>query len=710
MRRLLGLKDSTNTPSSHTKGKERQRDSTSASISLPNPSSSHTPMEVHVSTEVHSAPDRLGFHPLSSKASLASSSPASSDSRPLPPEIHVPTHPYPYWQGYTHTPSSSSQSSLESPMTPSHVSWLSSGVANAPGNYNAANGLTSPAIVPQSSAEPSSTSHSFIQGRSSPSPNFPPPPPTNPPPNLVTRPKLLHPTKSSHSLRVPVQEFFNQQLSPIVEQDYLSPEKRPVSLPSSSHEGAGSRSSTTRTVRTSTAMTPVSPVGDGIGTATVTPVSPVPMTPVLVGARGTPSTPQMQAQTPVTPSCPGGVVPFARLKEEEGNDSPRPSPVSTFILRPLNRSISLSSTRTHQTSASSVTPPVIPPLDLRPEFKGQGFLTTPTSLHSRGLLDVVARDDDDSVSDRRESFVTAHTGAGRESRYSLGQDEVFVDAEEGFRRDSTGTIQQFDSRLLEDDADTPSTPLPQPIPQDTLKPVKPPVTRTSDHHPHPNSYPHPHRPTPSPTLHPSRLGVTAPSLQDLGSSISTSSSFIDRRFAPSSLYLPPTSERDSAHKAGSKWALHLERVDTIQALFWLGFIAPWCWLIGGWLITAKPPPRRYPSGSGYDGYHSSLGGGGSSLPLWTNTKSVQSFDSMRMHHGYPFMAPSVLTLMPPPPPPYQSQRAAVVLTPKSVGLGRRGTRNPWVRRCRIAAVTSGVLILVAFLVALVVAATSHSIA
>jgi hypothetical protein len=403
-----------------------------------------------------------------------------------------------------------------------------------------------------------------------------------------------------------------------------------------------------------------------------------------------------------------------------------PSPVSTFILRPLNRSISLSSTRTHQTSASAATPPVIPPLDLKPEFKGQAFLTTPTSLNSPRLLDIVTHDDD-SVSDKRESFITARTGAGRESKYSLGQEEIFVDAEDGFRRDSEGTVHQFDSRLLEDTADTPPTPLPQPIPQ-----VKPPIPARTIMHPRSASlssssppsynYPpgphssdnhlqhisHPHRPIPPPTMHPSRLGLSAPSLQDLGTSISTSSSFIDRRFAPSSLYLPPASERESAHKAGARWTLHLERVDTIQALFWLGFIAPWCWLIGGWLISAKPPSRGHDSGSGYgNGYHNGLGGGGSSLPLWTNTsKSMQSFDTMRMHHGYPFVAPSVSSLTP-PPPPYQSQRAMVALTPKPVGLGRRGVKNPWVRRCRIAAVTSGVLIAVAFLVALVVAATSQ---
>lgn len=332
MRRLLGLKDSTNTPSVNTKGKERQRDSTFASAS----SSSRTPMEVHVDTEVHSAPDRQGFQPLASTATPPSPSPASSDSRPLPPEIRVPTHPYPYWQGYTHTPSSSSQSSLDSPMTPSHVSWLN--LANAPGNPDAAsNGsntnlsLTNPAFVPQPSAGPSS---SLVQGRSSPSPHFPPPPPTNPPPNISTRPKLLHPTKSTHSLRVPVQEFFNQQLSPIVEQDYLSPEKRPISLPSSSHEGGGSRSSTAHTARTSAGiMTPVSPGSDGIGAATMTPVSPVPITPVLVNARGTPPTPQTQVQTPVTPSHLGGVVPFSRRKEEDGGDSPRKNSSSILFCR-----------------------------------------------------------------------------------------------------------------------------------------------------------------------------------------------------------------------------------------------------------------------------------------------------------------------------------------------------------------------------------------
>lgn len=398
-----------------------------------------------------------------------------------------------------------------------------------------------------------------------------------------------------------------------------------------------------------------------------------------------------------------------------------PSPVSTFILRPLNRSISLSSTRTHQSSGSATTPPVIPPLDLKPEFRGQTFLTTPTTPH--GLLDVCPRDDD-SVSDRRESFVTARTGQGRESKYSLGQDEVFVDAEEGFIRDSDGTIHPFDFRLLDDTLNSPARPEPEPIPQNISEPVKPPIPARTTMPPRsssgvfslPPSYNHPsssqssdnhRRLTPPPTIHPSRLGVSAPSLHELGASTSASSSFIDRRFAASSLYLTPASERESARKAGNRW--RPEHVDTARVLFWLGFIMPWCWLFGGWLVSPKPPLHGQSLESGNSkGSRKGLEGGQTSfVPLVANrNKSVYSLDTAKMQHGYPFVAPSVLSLAP-PPPPYQSQRTVVVLTPKPVEWDRRGAVNPYVRRCRIAAVTSGILVLMAFVVAIVMVGLRH---
>jgi len=70
---------------------------------------------------------------------------------------------------------------------------------------------------------------------------------------------------------------------------------------------------------------------------------------------------------------------------------------------------------------------------------------------------------------------------------------------------------------------------------------------------------------------------------------------------------------------------------------------------------------------------------------------VQRIDSVKMKHGYPFVAPSVTSLAP-------VSYSRVVLTPKPLNP----PKNPWVRRCRIAAVTSGVIIVVAFVITLIV--------
>lgn len=298
------------------------------------------------------------------------------------------------------------------------------------------------------------------------------------------------------------------------------------------------------------------------------------------------------------------------------------SPISNFISRPLNRSISLSSTRTHQSSGSVSTPPVIPPLDLRPSFPGPHFpATTPTSL--RGYVDGF---DGESSSDRRDSFITAKTG-NRASRYSSTQQDHFVDAESG---PSTPRSSQEGGR-------------PQPPPPVLLPP------------------------TPQ---------------QSLTSLPSASSSFIDKRFADSELYLGSAAERDNARNAGKQWAPQAgSRWDTIKVLFWIGFIAPWCWLIGGWLIEPRRPAA-----------YNSRAQGGPLLPLWTGKgKSVERIHSIKMQHGYPFVAPSATSLTP-------ASYSRVVLTPKPVNP----PRNPWVRRCRIAAVTSGVIIIVVFVITLIV--------
>ncbi|KAL4071767.1 hypothetical protein J3A83DRAFT_2905358 [Scleroderma citrinum] len=281
MRRILGSKTVS------AKGKQRQQDPEAQSYDTYDTSASMTtPMEVLVEREVHSSThdDQESTQPLSSSSTLVPPSPSGSARKQLPPGIRVPSNPYPYW--HHHTPSSSSQSSLESPITPSHVSWLGGSTTN-PAGPSTPPGTSTPSPTPASAPTP---------GRSSPNLFFPPPPITAPPANAG---RSKPPTKSSHTLRAPVQEFCGQ-LSPIVEQDYMSPEKRPVSLPSSSHEGSGTRSSVTQPM-----MTPISP-------SAITPVSPLPMNPIFSLAGGA-------VPTPAGPSY-GGLV---KRKEEENTDSPR---------------------------------------------------------------------------------------------------------------------------------------------------------------------------------------------------------------------------------------------------------------------------------------------------------------------------------------------------------------------------------------------------
>ncbi|KAI6041520.1 hypothetical protein EDC04DRAFT_3139664 [Pisolithus marmoratus] len=616
MRRFLGSR------AAPAKGKERQRSPEDQATFSTNS------MEVLVQRDVYTSEDQNSSQPLSSTSTLVPPSSPGSAERQLPPGIRVPTHPYPYWH---HHMASSSQSSLESPVTPSHVSWLS-GSNSSPAGPSTPTGMSNPTPAP-ALATPAA-------GRSSPNLFFPPPPATAPPPN-AGRSKPIYPVKSTHSLRVPVQEFCGQPLSPIVEQDYMSPEKRPVSLPGTSPDGSGARTSTTQTM-----MTPIS-------TSAPTPVTPMPLNPVFSLAGGS---------EPIAPGpAYGGLVPFAKKKDEENGDSPRPSPsFSTFLSRPLNRTVSLSSIRTHQSSISSSTPPVIPPLDLRPAFSGPFLPTVP------GFADGF---DEESSSDRRISYITARSTGARESRYSSTQHEHFVDAESSLETTSTDKRSQRLPHTPKGSPpyplpDAPRTQLPQPPPPahfaDVISPSHPQQAGQSEYPPRPS----------------------APSLHSFTSLPSASSSFIDRRFADSDFYIGSTAERASARQAGQRCITQKDSPDTIKLLFWIGFIAPWCWLIGGWMIE----PRHAP-------LYSSRSRGGSLLPMWTGKgKNVQNASSVNMHtHGYPFITPSVASLMPP-------SYSRVVLSPKPL----RPVKNPWVRRCRIAAVTSGVLLLVAFVVTFVV--------
>ena len=175
-----------------------------------------------------------------------------------------------------------------------------------------------------------------------------------------------------------------------------------------------------------------------------------------------------------------------------------------------------------------------------------------------------------------------------------------------------------------------------------------------------------------------------------------------------------------AHPPPSKGGRAGGRVTHAFVLFWLGFIAPWCWLIGGWLLS---------------GDSEGFGTSGPLLPLWhrrrrgmhvavdigdggavPNGKSSQgeprdglgsekwrgAIDHKRIKatSWYPLLAPSVESLAPPV--------HKVGWLHRLTRRYRSGGDDPWVMRCRLAAAMSGVLLFGAFIVAMMFVAGLHA--
>lgn len=135
-------------------------------------------------------------------------------------------------------------------------------------------------------------------------------------------------------------------------------------------------------------------------------------------------------------------------------------------------------------------------------------------------------------------------------------------------------------------------------------------------------------------------------------------------------------------------------VSSACVLFWVGFIAPWCWLVGGWM-----PPRNALSHENdmkggklkvkvkvsvdVDGETVSEGQEGGGLKKWVLPDPSSSFKVTR--------APSV--------------SSTTALCPKEVEEARTVAADPWVRRCRIASIVGGTVLglgLIAMVVVLTV--------
>ena len=252
--------------------------------------------------------------------------------------------------------------------------------------------------------------------------------------------------------------------------------------------------------------------------------------------------------------------------------------------------------------------------------------------------------------------------------------------------------------------------------QRALHPASPTSPRSADSDTRPNSrtVSRPQNPVP-PSTH-SRFGTPRNSdsgarLLPLPRSASESSSFIEhwhQRWLRSLSF----GSAQFAHPPPQGPGTGKGEVTHACVLFWAGFVVPWCWFIGGWLLSRE--------GEAFE----PEGQGPSLLPLWhrhrrgaSRGKHVAVDCEDHQHVGgvscaggamaeqkrmkaswYPLIAPSVESLA----PSTRSHGSVRKLTRHLHGHESRGA-DPWIARCRAAAMVSAVLIFAGFVVAMVFA-------
>ena len=135
-------------------------------------------------------------------------------------------------------------------------------------------------------------------------------------------------------------------------------------------------------------------------------------------------------------------------------------------------------------------------------------------------------------------------------------------------------------------------------------------------------------------------------------------------------------------------------VSSTCVLFWVGFIAPWCWLVGGWMppreasLHEKEVKEKLKKDS-MDVDRETVSQGedsGGGLKKWILPNPSSSF---KVTAGAPFMS------------------STATLCPKEVEDARLTVVDPWVRRCRVASIIGGAVLglgLVAMVIVLAVVA------
>ncbi|TFY70280.1 hypothetical protein EVG20_g2717 [Dentipellis fragilis] len=214
-----------------------------------------------------------------------------------------------------------------------------------------------------------------------------------------------------------------------------------------------------------------------------------------------------------------------------------------------------------------------------------------------------------------------------------------------------------------------------------------------------------HSPEPfltDPNAPPVRPRRASPSPPSEAPSRSRASDFIMERWRRSLSSYGSTRPSFTMLLAASAWRIrpHLPKV-----LFWAGFVAPWCWLIGGWLIAeARFPTARHK---------------GAVLPRWrtrASTSTGPGTEKGKAGGGAKDEPKDTGQTLGRPRPRWctrwDSIAGAVAAETQGqpadkeviVAIETRATRMKnvtWVVRCRVAAVVSGLLLAIAFIVALV---------
>ncbi|KZT08190.1 uncharacterized protein LAESUDRAFT_649649 [Laetiporus sulphureus 93-53] len=342
---------------------------------------------------------------------------------------------------------------------------------------------------------------------------------------------------------------------------------------------------------------------------------------------------------------------------------------SAFINRPLKRTGSAASTSTFLSTVSAAPPPSIPPLDLRPNFQSTLSVAPRKSRLPAPTLPTVVGSPhpakysviyEDNSSVRTSSFITAPSVHTPTPEPDLPHEVVAQDYAVSVVPSTEATPAVRTSGLPEGlyDADS-NTQSRRSTPDNTQNGQLEPLLS-------PPAMPRPRSPS------------------------NDSESYIYNRWLRGVSFgsTRPVLERVKRDRL---------RFNLACVLFWVGFIGPWCWLIGGWLLSrdglfTQDEQRAYPV-----------------LPMWVHKGKERADHAdrdkviVRKHTGvklcYPLVAPSAEGLAP--------SVAGSVLS-----IGKFKPKNcterrvdPWVLRCRYAAVTSGVLLLAACIVAVVVACT-----